>query len=429
VSSRLRSRAEELAVACVFALMSGGPLFRVRTWWPYDDPLAGDQVIVATQSVVVLTAVITLAASGRWRRLHRLPALLALVLVGWLLITALWSLDPGRTVREALLVGGALAVGAAAHALLGTERLLACTWAGLHIGLVWSAIAIQQLRPGTQDAFGNWTGVYFNRNSLALIATLGLVASTALLVRLAGAAVRDPRSRLLSIGAAGLVGAVAILDLRLLAGAGSLTPVAAAVVGALAGGAFRWVGDRISAGRARAAFLWTVAGGAVALVAVAFVLRGPISSSFARGNDYSGRIGLWSAAGDWFLRRPVAGFGYLAVWSDAAFIEDVWEAGGLAFDSAHNALVEVAVGAGALGVLAFLAFVASMYWTLGELALGSGPARVVWPFAVFVAWLVENSLETLLVGAHLSVVVLGVLVVSPAGLTATGTGRLRPCGS
>ena len=97
-----------------------GPLYRIRTWWSFDDPLADDPVIVTVYSAVgvagiaVLVARRALAAASRRRcgadrrRRGRLVPV----------VRRSGRRDRVLTFRESLFVGGALVAGAAAAVVL-----------------------------------------------------------------------------------------------------------------------------------------------------------------------------------------------------------------------------------------------------------------------------------------------------------------------
>lgn len=397
-----------VVVAMGTLIFTTGPLYRVRTWWSFDDPLAADWFVISVQVALGLAAAVALLRFRRWRRVDRRLALVALGLVAWLALGSLWSASPSTTLRESLLIGVALVAGAGAAAAAGDRLLIIASWIGVHIGLGWSAVMIALVRPGTQF-HGQWTGVYFNPNSLALVAAFGILLSVILLVMVATRRISLPtRWRLVALVA---IAASVVADLRLSAGTGALTPLfglgVALVVGAAAIAARRLVAPA-DAGRTA-----VIAGvGLVGVGAVAWFTRGSWLSAFDRTSELTGRTVMWDVALDWFTKRPIVGQGYLGAWYDPEFTAEMLEARGEVLGSTHNSFVELLLGAGLVGFALGVGLYALLWSAAGTRALGGRWAVSVWPLAALVYVVVEQLGETLFVGGHLMVVVTGALIVA-----------------
>jgi O-antigen ligase len=402
-------------VAIGTAIYTTGPLYRVRTWWSFEDPLAADWFVIAVQVVVGALALAALVRFGRWRRLDRTTVIVAGVLVAWLALGALWSASPSTTLRESLLIGVALLAGAGAAAVAGERLLVVSAWIGVHLGLGWSAVLIVLVRPGTQFR-GQWTGVYFNPNSLALVSAFGILLAIVLLAMIA-----TRRIELASpwrVGAMLVVAASVPADLWLISGTGALTPLfglALAVgIAAVAVVAQRSVG---AAGTRPldARFVVGVAGVAlVALGALTWVTRSWWSSAVGRTGGFSRRTDMWEVALDWFARAPIAGQGYLGAWSDPEFTADMLAARDTVLGSTHNSFVELLLGAGIVGFALVIALYARLWLAAGVRALADRRITSVWPLAVLVFVIVEHLAETLFVGGQLMVATTGALIVVSA---------------
>lgn len=396
-----------LAAAAMVALTSG-PLYRVRTWWSYEDPLGRDAAVVAVHAAFGVLAIAWLVTQARWRRLDQRALVAAGALVALILVTAIWSLDRGETFRQGLQIASSLAVGAAAALALGARRFAWALWAACHTGLAWSVAAVYLDRPGTLDHNGDWAGVFFNRNSLALYAALGVLVSAFLLA---------PSWRRLGDVPSWAVGVVLaatiVMDVRLVAGSDAFTPLvalaAAGVAVALALVARRVVASGVPATRV------VVVAGSVALVvaAVGWATRGAWLGLAGRDSDLTGRSDVWDVAFEWAWRRPFRGFGYLGAWSDSRFLADIASARGTLLGSAHNSFVEAFLGIGLLGVAALVALVIVLYLRTAVAAVRSGRAAALFPFAVLVFVVVENLTETLFVGNQLVVALFGALLAIP----------------
>lgn len=403
VAARDRSVPLVAGATLALLLLTTGPLYRVRTWWSYDNPLATDAVIVAVHAVAGAAAAVWLI-----RRRSGPPSvtlILAAVVAVWLTVGTLWSTAWATTLRESLQIASALTVGAAAVTALGARWFAGALWTALHIGLVWSFAAVQLGQPGTQDDRGYWAGVFFNRNSLGLMAALGLVVSTAVLLD-----VRNRRRR--SIPLAAGVAVAMVIDLRLLVGSAARTPWVALAGAGLAVAAVvaarSWTGGRRRSGRAVAA-----GGGLVVAAAglVAWLTRHEWIDRLGRESDLTGRVEVWDVAVERWRDRPGFGHGYLAAWEDPSFVAEVEAASGHVLTSAHNAFVEMLLGGGAVGLVLFSVWVGVLWIMIVGAALERPTLVTLSTVAVLVFVLTENLTETLFVGNHLTVALFGAVAV------------------
>ena len=157
-------------------LYTTGPLYRVRTWWSFDDPLADDPVIVG-----VYAAVGSLAGDRRARRRrplathpaaacrHRRRRGRLVPVVGDLVTRSRASRSASRCSSAGALIAGCGGGGSCC----ALRQLGWAIWCGVHVGLLWSFVALRTETPGTIDHRGEYAGIFFNRNSLALYAALG----------------------------------------------------------------------------------------------------------------------------------------------------------------------------------------------------------------------------------------------------------------
>ncbi len=397
-------------------LYTTGPLYRFRTWWGFEDPLAADWYVIGVQTALGLLAAVALARSGRWRRVDRRLVVLALALVGWLMLGALWSADGSTTLRESALIGVALVAGVGAAAVAGDRLLVLAAWVGVHLGLGWSAVLIALVRPNSQDANGEWTGVYFNPNSLALVAAFGILLAVVLFAMVATRRFAlDANGRLMALV---IVGASIVADLWLISGTGARTPLFGLVI-ALAVAACAVAAQRAVGPRGRWSVDTRVVSGVfgVALVAaslMAWWTRDSWLSSIGRTSELTGRTAMWDVALDWFAERPLAGQGYLGAWYDPGFRADMLAARGAVLGSTHNSFIELLLGAGLIGFGLAVGLYALLWLAAGDRALSERGVVAAWPLAVLVYVIVENVGETLFVGGQLMVAVTGALMVLSA---------------
>ena len=131
------------------------------------------------------------------------------------------------------------------------------------------------------------------------------------------------------------------------------------------------------------------------------------------------------------MRRPLQGYGYLGAWDERPFVREVRRETGKRLTSTHNSLLEAQLGAGIVGALALVAFVALVFWLTAGLAVRHRDVQSTIPFALVIFVIVENLTETLVVGNQLAVALLSATGVaawrggSRAGSTDPASGDLE----
>lgn len=246
------------------------------------------------------------------------------------------------------------------------------------------------------DPNGDWRGIYHNRNLLAPVAGVGVIAG----VRLLGAGGRAPRAA----GAALSLGSSASM-----VGAGSRTAWLALSTGAglAALPVLRTLLERRWDRRRASAAVWAaLAAGAAVPAAVVIALWD--TSTFVQ------RRTIWRVSWEQFLERPLHGHGFAAVWSWPEFLDHPERFG---LGSAHNGLLEVMLGLGVLGAVPFVAIVVLAVGNAGrDLVRAPGADTWMWA-AVVVMMLVENTTESLILRYSYSwVIVMAAALRTPRGL-------------
>ena len=350
-------------------LFSKSVLDRTGRWedlavWPF---LAAAAVVGAALAAWDL--------SGAGRRPLEATERIAAIAMGWFALAALasslWSVDPTATAwRSSIYVGMALLAWAIGRLdALDTAAAIGVVAATA----VGASLLLIVLRPdlglGPNDY---WKGVYTNRNSLAPLAAIGVLAG----LRFALAP-----GRLLRLAAFGLV----LASAAALVGAGSRTAwvslIAALVVSSIPVVYHRVAGRR---GRSHAVKVTVAAAGASAVAAAAGLV------AVWNVPTLSQRRTIWSLVWDRILQRPLGGHGFFTFWD----IEELTQHVLLRRGSAHNSLVEVGLGLGLLGAVPFAAIVVLAARNT-ILALWRRPGADTWMWAVLVAFLlVENLTES-----------------------------------
>ena len=153
----------------------------------------------------------------------------------------------------------------------------------------------------------------------------------------------------------------------------------------------------------------------IPLVVIALVaMRGGITSWFGRSATFSGRTELWAEVFESWTRRPVGGFGFMAVWFD----EDLrirLLARGRDLYEAHSGYLEVLIGAGVLGAVAL----AWLLWVVVRGVVRVAPAgswASQW-WVAMVAFTLSMNLGETFIGANIA----AWLVMFAAGVQARVT--------
>ena len=329
----------------------------------------------------------------RGRRLETSERIAAIA-VGWFALAALasslWSVDQTATAwRSSVYVGMTLLAWAIARL---DARDTAATIGLVAAAAVGASLLLIVLRPdlglGPNDS---WKGVYTNRNSLAPLAAIGVIAGVRLAVA-RGRARRIAASCLAVASTAALVGAASRTAWISLAAATAVTSLPPT---------YHWLAPRTGRRRAAMAIAAAVcAGTAVAIACLVAVWNVPTLSQ---------RRTIWSLVWDRILQRPLIGHGFFTFWD----IEELTQHVLLRRGSAHNSLVEVGLGLGLLGAVPFAAIVVLAARNAG-LALWRRPGADTWMWAALVALLlVENVTESFVLWFSYSWVLLMAAALRP----------------
>lgn len=398
------------AATFLWLLATAGPVLWVRTRWSLDGDIAEDPFYLVLFLGVGLACIVALvrdrSAIERLRadRERRRIALVSLGLAGLLTVSTAWSLDPTLTFTHGLRFVGTIAVALVLASFFTALEQMATLWVAVHVGSAWSVVQIYRLAEGSQDDKENWVGIFVNRNLLGLVCAVGLTVGALLAAHVWRA--WEGRDRLLALV---VLAAAALVDLRLLWGSGSATPVGVLVLSTLVVGlvlvARRWAPERWTTSERVLTGVAVVLSGLVVLSAL---LIPAVAGVFGRGGDLSRRVPLWDFVQDKIADRPLWGWGYLGGWEDRRFLRDMREfVRGKDLVSAHNSTLEVLLGAGVVALAVFVALLVLVSRACLRTALtrGGGVASL-WPLVALLWFLFESVTETFLVADTLPTVLL-----------------------
>ena len=104
-----------------------------------------------------------------------------LALAMWMLASTVWTNLSRYTIVEAISFAVTAATGLYLSQSFSVRQLILLIFSAMHLGVMYSYLAVKLSWPETIDGEGNWAGVYFNRNSLAPVAMLGLLSAATVL--------------------------------------------------------------------------------------------------------------------------------------------------------------------------------------------------------------------------------------------------------
>lgn len=304
------------------------------------------------------------------------------LLLGIAFISVVWSVAPGITLRNSIALAGTTVFGAYLATRYSLKELLQLLAWALGIAALLSLLCVLILPSyGISTDYataGAWQGVYGHKQSFGKSMTLSTMVFFIL-------AVSSRRHRWIA-------GALCILSLGLVwfsDSAGALLLVFAFLALWPLYKALRWRYTLATAFLLNAVLVGMVA--AWLLSANAETVLG------ALGRDLSltGRRTFWPYVLDMIWERPWLGYGYSAFWLGwEGPSSQVWLASGQTSSSAHNAILNLWLQLGVLGVLVFVlstlwAFLRAVAW-----ARYTRAAEGLWPLAFLTFFILNGTVES-----------------------------------
>ncbi|MEQ8840653.1 MAG: O-antigen ligase family protein [Acidimicrobiales bacterium] len=365
-----------LVVGAGILVLTNGPLFFVgerlldgdRGW---EEPF--------TRAVLLAVAVTATAAvvldryrldGARLARPHVAAAAPVVFMSAWIVLSSLWSLSPDIARGRALIyVGLAAFAWVIADLEFGDFRRALAVASGLGVGASLVTVALSSSIGS--DINDDWRGIYTNRNSLAPVAGLAILAGLSLWFG-------SRRGRVWAGMLVG-IGVVAML------GSGSRTAWLALVVAA--GASLLLVAARVGTDR----YGPRVRTAAIGIALLGIAVTSVMVSQLWNESTFVQRRTIWGLVWDRIGERPLHGFGWFNVWVDPDFTAaDPL----LGRGSAHGSFLEVWLGLGLIGLVPFLVIIGlALYGSLE--AAWRRPSVASWTWLALVLFLViENLTES-----------------------------------
>jgi len=393
---------ERIYVVVMLVGLTQGPVLQL--WWTgaRAEGLPVKTAIVATYLILQMPAVFIFAYQRFTPRLLRGPIGALVALVFWLTLTTSWATLSSHTIVEVLSLATTCLAGLylAVRFSVVDKMIMICV--AMQICVAWSYFAIQREWSGSVGPFGEWIGIYFNRNSLAPVAAIGAISALALI----GVVVKN-RVWPLGLGLLLLLVDVLIFNVFVLLKTESETTLYAgglAIVTWLMILGWQQIEKNDSSNRIRH-LIWMIISSVV--VSLPWVLVFGIRSlgGFLERFGIGGREGLWLLSHDGFLQRPWFGWGWMSAWETPNFLpRELWNwQRTVAGPWSHSSYYDILLGGGLIAVVLFVVMVVwSMHHHANEIAMiRFGSTYTV----LFVLVLLSATQESFLVGNHFFMVI------------------------
>lgn len=300
------------------------------------------------------------------------------LLVGFAILSALWSTSPGVTLRRSIgLIGtGIIAAYFACRFTLREQLKLLVVSSGICVFFSF-LFGLFHWGRSVDDLEGVWYGIYTQRNQLG-----SMMALSALVFFLWGASDRQKRL---------LAGFLALCTLGLIALSGSMTSLIAFFALVLSFPLAKVLRFSKKAGWVLA--LLVVGLGATAVWTVKSI--DTVTEAMGREPSLTGRAEIWASSSALGLERPWLGYGYNAFWLGLEGPSaEVWQIVGWAVPGAHNGLLETWLDLGLIGltitVVGFVSYFGKAYRVLRRTA----EWECAWPLLFLVLLSIQNLTES-----------------------------------
>jgi O-antigen ligase len=385
------------AVSALFALTQG-PVYRL--WSESGEyqqfialPTVG-HAYFATFVVVQLPALVLLSRrlSSSFFSERRSQLLVALMI--WLGLSVTWSTFARQSLPEFVSLILTTSFGVYLTTCFSTEEFWKIVATAMSIGMSVSLFAIQRgwdSAVSTED--DHWIGIYYNRNSLAPVAGVALLAVVGMLCT--QRTYKDFSG--LFISTASII--VAVGALLTLWRAQSRTSPLALFVGLLALGTWmvmRWGAQHVFSRVRDFTAALSVAFMAVAAV-VALRAVGGLTTVSGETATFNSRGPLWSLSWSGFLEKPLQGWGWMAAWRTLKFFQQgewwtVWDS-----EWSHNGYHDLLLGG---GVLAAVLFAGVVWCGMREIGSQASLREAVPRFLIVAFVLTAATQESFFIGTH-----------------------------
>lgn len=396
-------------VVVLLMALTQGPVFKL---WLASAKVSETSIFETyrlTFIAVQIPALILLGNRIKSSRFHLIPVALLGAFVSWMLLSTLWASSGRDTIVEATVLVMTAGTGLYMARSFSPVQQMFLVCVAMQPGVFLSYIAVKRNWEFAVSIEGNWAGIYFNRNSLAPVAAVGMLAALGLLW-----VVIIRRYKKWWPALAFVLIDVALVDGYVLSRTRSSTSVGAVAVFGLV-----WVFWSVirALHRRRVLTLNQVRRYVYALFIVGasistwilFEFQATVLRWLDEEDFFNGRAAIWHYGWTGFLERPIFGWGWMSAWKSSIFLHrDLWWTV-VGAQWSHSSYIDVLLGGGAVGALLLLVVLVYGGFTQLESALSSTAGQ--WTYAIMFFVLLASTQESFIGGNHFFWVLLAAAVI------------------
>ena len=385
------------AVSALFALTQG-PVYRL--WSESGEyqqfialPAIG-HAYFATFVVVQLPALILLSRRLISTLFSERRSQLLVALMIWLGLSVTWSTFARQSLPEFVSLILTTSFGVYLTTCFSTEEFWKIVATAMSAGMSVSLFAIQRSwdsAVSTED--GHWIGIYYNRNSLAPVAGVALLAVVGMLcTQRKGKDFGGP----LVVAASIVITIGAVLTMWRAESRTSPLALAVAVCALAIWQLLRVLMDRYWTSIRRYSASLAIAISSV-IVLMSLRVFGGLSTVSAELFTFNSRSGVWAQNWTGFLEKPFHGWGWMAARKTPSFFrQGAWWA---TFDTdwSHNGYHDLLLGG---GVLAAMLFAGVVWFGMREIGPQASLREAVPSFLIVAFVLTAATQESFFIGTH-----------------------------
>ena len=390
---------EYFYVVVLLGFLTQGPVLKIWEASGYVDAGIISVTKFATYLIVQVPALVLLFRRGIPASLLKGPVGVLLAFCTWMFISTFWSTFSSHSLVESFTLTVTCLAGLYIARSFTLLQQLTLFLVAMQPGLVVSWYAVRNNWSGAVNFDENyWIGIYFNRNSLAPPAALGLLAALALAWVLI---VRRPKYWAVFLC---VLLNVILLDLGLLIRSKSSTSIGAITVFIFVWGFWttvRWLQRRKVF--APDQLVQLVYPGFLSvltiLILLSFRFQESLSRIFNSKIDFNGRTMLWRFSWSGFLDKPILGWGWFSAWNTPNFFhgrEFWWAISSTSWS--HSGMMDILLGGGVIGAGLFV--LAILWGGARQLERAQTQIAGQWTFAATWFVLAAATQESFIVGNH-----------------------------
>ena len=390
---------EYFYVVVLLGFLTQGPVLKIWEASGYLDAGIIGNTKFSTYLIAQVPALLLLFRRGIPTSLLKGPVGVLLAFCAWMFISTFWSTFSSYSLVESFTLTVTCLAGLYIARSFTLLQQLTLFLVAMQPGLVVSWYAVRNNWSGAVNFDENyWIGIYFNRNSLAPPAALGLLAALALAWVLIA---RRPKYWAVFLC---VLFDVMLLDLGLLIRSKSSTSIGAIAVFIFVWGFWttvRWLQRRkvfvldqlvqlVYPG-----FLSVL----IILILLTFRFQENLQRIFNSKIDFNGRTMLWRFSWSGFVDKPIFGWGWFSAWNTPNFFhgrEFWWAISSTSWS--HSGIMDVLLGGGVIG--AGLLVLAILWSGARQLERAQTQIAGQWTFAATWFVLAAATQESFIVGNH-----------------------------